>query len=574
MPFYKNKPVYPFLFLLVFIIACNHNNKSSIKDKELVTDPSAIDTYISENIKKVLDIAAENKGKVNDSLQLSFYKVLRSFYNSGYYKPVWSSTEKWDIIADSLLQYINNAALDGLFRDDYHFKQIDSLKNILSKDSLKRMDAVLWAKADVLMTDAFMHIIRDLKQGRLQPDSLCRENDSSRYELFFTANLQQFQKEKKFSAVVRSLEPSIPLYASLKSGIRNFIDSMDTKTYTYVVYPYKAGDKKDSAAFVKKLQLRFSESGIMEYTTSSSPDSLTLANAVKKYQKSKNITADGKITTAFIRQLNTTDKEKYNRIAITLDRYKSLPDSMPKKYIWVNLPSFYLQVWDGDTVSFTSRIICGKPATPTPLLTSNISDIVIYPTWTVPSSIIAKEMLPGLKRNSGYLARKGLHLLNDKGEKIDPSTINWSKYSKGIPYKIQQGSGDDNALGIIKFNFNNPFSVYLHDTNQRYLFKNIIRSLSHGCVRVQEWEKLAFFIIRNDSLQAKPKDTLKYNTDSVTKWIANKERHRIDVKNKMPLFIRYFGCEGINGSIRFYDDIYGEDKLLKEKYFAGKSLSF
>lgn len=97
-----------------------------------------------------------------------------------------------------------------------------------------------------------------------------------------------------------------------------------------------------------------------------------------------------------------------------------------------------------------------------------------------------------------------------------------------------------------------------------------MRSLSHGCVRVQEWEKLAFYIIRNDSTKMPEGDTLAYNTDSITNWIANKERHRIPVKNKIPLFIRYFSCEGNNGSIKFYDDIYGEDKRLKEKYFAGK----
>ena len=179
-------------------------------------------------------------------------------------------------------------------------------------------------------------------------------------------------------------------------------------------------------------------------------------------------------------------------------------------------------------------------------------------------------MLPALKKNAGYLTRKGLNLYNFQGEKIDPSTVNWAKYSKGIPYKIQQGSGDDNALGVIKFNFSNPFDVYLHDTNQRYLFRNSVRALSHGCVRVQEWEKLAFYIARNDSMQVSGTDTLKYNTDSITSWIAKKEKHRVEVKHKIPLFIRYFGCEGMNGSIRFYDDIYDEDKKAKEKFFALK----
>jgi murein L,D-transpeptidase YcbB/YkuD len=84
-----------------------------------------------------------------------------------------------------------------------------------------------------------------------------------------------------------------------------------------------------------------------------------------------------------------------------------------------------------------------------------------------------------------------------------------------------QGSGDNNALGVMKFNFNNPYAVYLHDTNQRYLFKNSFRALSHGCVRVQDWEKLAFYIARNDSIH-NPK--VKYNTDSIRNWIAAKEK--------------------------------------------------
>ena len=183
-------------------------------------------------------------------------------------------------------------------------------------------------------------------------------------------------------------------------------------------------------------------------------------------------------------------------------------------------------------------------------------------------------MLPALKKNAGYLNRKGLNLYNKDGELIDPYTVNWEKYSKGIPYKIQQGSGDGNALGVIKFNFENPFAVYLHDTNQRYLFKKQMRALSHGCVRVQDWEKLAFFIARKDSVQANTQDSLNYNTDSITSWIANKQKHHIPVQYQIPIFIRYFGCEAVNGSIKFYDDIYGEDKKAKADFFAKSKYSF
>ena len=160
--------------------------------------------------------------------------------------------------------------------------------------------------------------------------------------------------------------------------------------------------------------------------------------------------------------------------------------------------------------------------------------------------------------------------MNNKGEVIDPNTVNWSKYSRGIPYKIMQGSGDNNSLGVIKFNFDNPYAVYLHDTNQRYLFSNSSRALSHGCVRVQQWEELAFFIARNDSMNVKAGDSLRYNTDSIKNWLANKERKRIGVKHGIPLFIVYFSCEAKGNKIKFHEDMYGDDKLMREKYFSDK----
>ncbi len=561
-----------FFLLLILSIGCNNNSgKEKINTTEIVSKPGSIDAVVQKNINSQLLFAAEKNGIIDKNIRLGFLPVLKNYYEANEYKPLWSSKEAWKPQAIALLNYLNRASEDGLFKEDYHFSRISSLKDLLDKDSLKRMDAVIWTKADLLFTDAFMHIIQDLKQGRLQPDSMEWKNDPAKHQVFFSGNTDRFVKGEEIESIFRSVQPSIKGYWSLKNCIKSFIDSMDTRKYTYLTYPFKTGDKNDSLTFVKKLLIRLSESGIGTKDNKVKVDSLQLASLIKKYQLQKKAKADGRLTVSLIRMLNTTDAERYKRIAVTLDRYKQLPDSMPEKYILVNLPAFYLQVWDSDTIAFTSKIICGKPATATPLITSAISNLVIFPTWTVPTSIIKKEMLPGLKKNPNYLRRKGLNLFNRKGDMIDPYSVNWSKYSKGIPYKIQQESGDGNALGVFKFNFYNPFDVYLHDTNQRYLFRNSMRALSHGCVRVQEWEKLAFFIARNDSLRnINSNDTLKYNTDSITNWVAKKEMRRIDVKYKLPLFIRYFGCEGINGSIKFYDDIYDEDKKMKESFFAVK----
>jgi len=386
---------------------------------------------------------------------------------------------------------------------------------------------------------------------------------------FFIASLNKLLEKKDFSGLLVSLQPKHKKYWQLKKGIKRFIDSMDRRVFTHVTYPYKKGDPKDSLYFIKALQKRLAESNYIN-SGKKLPDSTELSIAIKKYQVQKRLKADGKFGKELISSLNSNDAERFKRIAITLDRYKQLPDKMPEKYIWVNLPGYYLELLNADTVVFESKVICGKPETRTPLLTSEISDIVTYPTWTVPTSIIVKQYLPKLKNNPNYISRLGLKLMNVKGEVINPGTINWAKYSKGIPYRIVQGSGDNNSLGVIKFNFDNPYAVYLHDTNQRYLFKNASRALSHGCVRVQEWEKLAYFIAGNDSTLSKNKDSLKYTADSIRNWISNKERHMVDVKNHIPLFIRYFSCEEKNGMIKFYEDIYGEDKQLMEKYFAKK----
>lgn len=550
-------------FIFIFLSCCiSCKNKHGSKDRNNVINPSEMNAEVKLVIDNILNTAEKNEYKLKDSSLLTYNAFLKNYYYNTGYEPIWSSKQEWLPQAALLVKYIENGGLQGLYKEDYHFVKLINIKSVLDIDSIKKMDAVLWANADLLMSEAYAGLLKDLRQGRLLPDSLSWRNDSAKFRIFFAPNFDRIKNGEHLNNILEAVQPQHAGYKSLKKTLQKFIDSMDTRTYTYLVYPYK-----DSIGFLKLFKKRMNEAGIVIPINA---DSLQLTSAIKQYQKTKGLTADGKIGNNVIKNLNLTGKQKFNTIAITLDKYKLLPEVMPPKYIWVNLPAYHLKVWSADTIVLESKIICGKPNTPTPILTSAISDLVLYPTWTVPTSIISKEMLPGLKRNTSYLARKGLYLLNGKGEKINPANINWAKYTKGIPYRIQQGSGDGNALGVIKFNFKNPFSVYLHDTNQRYLFKNSVRSLSHGCVRVQEWQKLANFLIRNDSMNLKRNDSMHYNTDSIINWIAHKEKHTIEVKNKMPLYIRYFSCENINGSIKFYDDIYGEDKDLKQKFFAGK----
>ncbi|MDQ2718716.1 MAG: L,D-transpeptidase family protein [Bacteroidota bacterium] len=552
------------IFVAVMLICCwtGCKNHHKVIQKEIVKTPEEMDDEVADNIKASLLFAKDNSGKINDLIRLSQYGLVNSFYQQNNFKNVWSHKEKWTPQADSMFAFIGNCKYYGLYPADYHFQVLNDLRNGIINDTLALKDAITWTKADLTLSDAFMKILKDLKEGRLIADSVSISEKRNYIDSFFVKNLNDVNGIN-VSAFFDGVEPVNTNYQALKNLLKNFVDSMDTKTYLYINYPYK-----DSLTFFANIHKRLGQSGFGD-SSIKMPDSVMMSKEIKKYQAKHHLLADGKIGPKFIKTMNANDNEKFKRIAINLDRYKQLP-ALPETYIWVNLPGFYLKVIDSDTVVLESKVIVGKPDTRTPTLISAITDMVTYPQWTMPESIIKKDILPELKKNPGYLAIKGFSLLDSKGNEVNPYTIKWSKYTKGIPWKVVQGSGDDNALGIFKFNFNNPYSVYLHDTNQRYLFKNAERDLSHGCVRVQNWEALAYYIARNDSMAVEDGRPLSYNTDSIKSWIAIKSRKRIMVKKRLPLFIEYFTCDIRKNKIIFYDDIYNEDRALTQKYFAGK----
>ena len=541
------------------MIACNNNSR---KDKEADITPKVSSAQVT--IKALLKQAGATKNKLDDSTRLYALPVINYYYNSKACKPLWSRDEQWLPSADSLLAYLDSCENDGLFKDDYQLTILKYFRYPPRHDSLKARSILHWAKADILFTDAFVRLAQDLKQGRLQADDLSWKYRREKQSAFFSKHLNEVAAGNSMAKILGQLQPSVRGYQALKNSLPAFVKTMDNRQYTYLQFP-----GRDSLAFLKKLLLRLTEAGV-ETDNASSYDSIQLKALLARFQKDHGIKGTGKVSAALVNFLNNTDKEKFKRIAITLDKYKQLPAQMPGKYIWVNLPSYYLQVWENDSLVLRSKVIIGKPLTPTPDISSEITNLVIYPTWTVPNGIITKEILPGLKKNPNYLARKGLQLYDGKGDLVNAQSVNWARYTKGIPYFVRQRSGDNNALGVIKFNFNNPYSVYLHDTNQRYLFKNKSRSLSHGCVRVEDWNSLANYIVRNDSAQAANLGSTTLSADSIVSWIAQKQKHTVPIKQRLPLFIRYLSCEAVDGNIIFHEDVYNKDKVLREKYFALK----
>lgn len=567
------KVKYPFRSLLIILLIspfafsfCKPKAKPPAK-KAFVSVPEDMDPKVRKVIQQAMNYARANNGKIDDSIVLRQPLLVDSFYSQYSYQPIWSTKENWILKTDSLFSFINQARYYGLFPEDYHVDRLRAIRTRIQNDSSAdndRKDAALWARADIMFTDAVAQIFKDIKFGRIPPDSITMRRDTNPTTGIMLERFRAAASGNPIRFVIAEMEPRHRQYHDIKLALRTFLKYADFSPAEKIKYP-----NKDTAQFRASIKKRLLQLKLID-STGLQMDSSQLAEVIKRFQFENELTDDGKVGAQTVKLLNLTDSERFLRIAITLDRIKHLPDSLPQKYIWVNIPAFHLRLMESDSTRILSRIVVGKPETRTPVLNSTLYEMITYPQWTIPNSIIIKEILPALKKDPGYLAEKGYSLVQDTAV-IDPYTVDWSVFKKSIPYRIIQGSGDDNALGVLKFNFGNKYAVYLHDTNQRYYFSRNSRALSHGCVRVQEWHKMAVYLLKNDSISARQRKSGSYiKMDSLRKWLANKEKRIVPVRNRIPVYIRYFTCEAANGNMVFYEDIYNEDKMIAELYFAGK----
>ncbi len=264
-------------------------------------------------------------------------------------------------------------------------------------------------------------------------------------------------------------------------------------------------------------------------------------------------------------KLDSVKLRMAEQISINMERWR-LTKSFPSRYLQVNAPSFMMKVVEDDSIYLSSNVIVGKRENATPLLESIITSFVIYPYWHVPRSIAIKELLPAIQYDSNYLAKHNYDVLDKNGNVVDPSSINWLMlHMDNFPYILRQRDGQENTLGIIKFLFNNPYNVYLHDTNGRRLFSRQKRDLSHGCVRVQKATELARYLTKDDDIYITPED--------LDQYLSLQQRYQVKVVKPLPLLIQYFTCESVGGKLKFYDDIYKKDSVLNASINAATDLN-
>lgn len=283
-----------------------------------------------------------------------------------------------------------------------------------------------------------------------------------------------------------------------------------------------------------------------------------LKEAVIRFQARNGLEAKGILGPSTTKALNVSVQQRIEMIRLNLDRIKWLNERNEKRHIMINIPAFTFYLEEDGRLRLQMGVITGKPTNPTPVFSNRVRQIVLNPYWNVPESIIQKEMIPKLLRNSNAMAREHIEIRNGWGEndaKIDPSTVDWRqyRYSKTVPFRFAQRPGADNALGKVKFLFPNEFSVYMHDTPTKHLFARSVRAFSHGCIRL-----------------SKPIDLLKtfstFNStvdfDKSQQILKGKSRTFLNLNNTVPIDVVYLTAwVDYDGQLQFRDDIYGYDKM-------------
>ncbi|TWW02560.1 murein L,D-transpeptidase [Chitinophaga pinensis] len=357
-------------------------------------------------------------------------------------------------------------------------------------------------------------------------------------------------------------EPVNRQYKLLRNQLKKFSD-LEKLPWDSLKASRKLYKKDESDPLVANVKQRLHLLGDLTTADTSQLFTAALDSAIRNFQDRTGLKTDGTIQTPLLNALNVTPRQRIRQILINMERIRWVPAEPPAEYLLVNIPAFKLYVYNNNKLDWTCNVVVGKPGANTVIFSNEVKYVVFAPYWNVPPGILVNEVLPAMKRNSGYLARQNMEVVTGSGSPVNAGSLNWSKYSGGnFPYIIRQKPGGHNALGKVKFLFPNEYNIYLHDTPSKGLFGENKRTFSHGCIRVSEPQHLAEWLLRKDSAWTQKKIVEAMN--------GSKEKF-ITLKERVPVYIGYFTAfVDSDGRLNFRDDVYGHDAKLAATLFGNK----
>ena len=500
------------------------------------------------------------------SIEPSVWTDLRAFYTQRAEEPAWVNRRRPTEHAADAINVLNTARQHGFSPDDYGTGDLLALSQAvesIDKKSPERLTRV--AEFDVRMSAALLAFGRDVAVGRTTPKLADGSWTVRRTAPEYVATFAHATDDPL--AWIESLRPPHAEYAALQKALDDLHGQQEKGGWTSV--PPGVMKIGSSGAGVIALRQRLAASGQVKSTGDGAKDASTrvdtwstrvdreLEAAVKSFQELHGMTTTGVVDAATTTALNVTLDERMRQVALNLQRWRWMPDELGARHFIVNVPSFTLAARENNKTVMDIRVVVGKPGHNTPIFSEDMETVVLSPYWNIPDSIAEGETAPAMARDPSYLARQNIEVLRVSGgktEMVNPKDVDWDDKGgdalKGLVFR--QRPGASNALGHVKFLFPNSYNVYLHDTPADALFAKPGRAFSHGCVRVEEPEKLAKYVLR---------DRPEWDETKLFAAMKSGDEQHVKLKDKIPVHIVYFtSWVDEKGGLHFQPDIYGYDR--------------
>lgn len=486
------------------------------------------------------------------------WKQTRAFYEKREFTAAWIDGAKPRGQMDELIQSLRDAEREGLEPDLYNVNMLEERRKEASEGFLtnKGFDPREAGALDVWLTYLYMKYASDMADGL---SDLAHADPSWKIkpEKFDPReHLEEALARNRIKASLAELTPRTAEYARLRALLARYREQEAGGGWPKVpAMKLKPGQKSPHVgALAKRLAASGDYKGTVPADGTAATYTPELAEAVKVFQRRHGLAGDGIIGPAGVAALNVPLKRRLAQIAMNMERWRWLPRDLGDRYILVNIPEMRLDVYEGDRVPLSMRVVVGKSDTPTPIFNDEMTHLVFSPYWNVPESIAQGETLPSMLTDAGFLERTRMEVLDASGNVVDPESID---LMDPAAYRFRQKPGAGNSLGLVKFMFPNQFNVYLHDTPADSLFERAARSFSHGCVRVEDPVALAQYVLRDQ-----PEWTPERIKDAMQSGI---EKH-VKLKESIPVFLGYWTARvRPDQTVQFRKDVYGVDGRLQAR---------
>jgi murein L,D-transpeptidase YcbB/YkuD len=497
---------------------------------------------------RVEELAATGSLEV-DGEPIAARQLIPRLYERRAFAPAWRSVAQ----IDSLLEMIDESPLEGLDPRDYHVEAVRAARAALADGA--RLEPAERAKLDILLTDSVIRLGYHLRFGKVDPVALDPHWNLSR-ELMGedpVLTIQAAIDSASMRDFAAEVIPRVFLYERIKNALAEYRAIAAAGGWTAVA-PGSVLKSGVSDARVAALAARLAVTGDLDASRVDAVAAVyddELASAVRRFQQRHGLATDGAVGPQTLAALNVPVEARIDQLRANLERARWVLYDPQSEFLVVNIAGFRMYLVRRGEIAWSTRVVVGQPFRRTPVFSSTMRYLVFNPTWTVPPTVLARDILPEVRRDPGYLATRNIDVFDAANALVDPASVDWSS-RRSFPYRFVQRPGATNALGRVKFMFPNDYAVYLHDTPSRDLFERDSRAFSSGCIRVEDPLELAELLLGSG-----------WDRQRMQALIATGRTETVFLDEPVPVMLLYCTAEvDSQGRVSFFPDVYGRDAAV------------